>query len=82
MRREDRDAEDLWRCLEIAQAAGVTRADIDADPTLGEIIPILAREFALDGAAMTVITRGLGDDAAARRRTRILALLAQVAGVA
>lgn len=81
VRREDRDAEDLWRCLEIALADGVTAAMIDSDPTLGEIRPILQREMSDGGAAMEVITRGVSDDEATRRRTRIRALLSEVLGI-
>ena len=81
VRTEDRDAEDLWRCLEIALAEGVTAHTLHDDPSLGEIVPILQRELGPGGAALEVITRGLTDDAATRRRTRIRALLTEVAGI-
>ncbi len=81
VRREDRDAEDLWRCLEIALLDGVNRETLESDATLGEIIPILRGELSADGEALEVITRGLNAEEAARRRTRIRALLAEVAGI-
>jgi hypothetical protein len=81
VRNEDRDAEDLWRCLEIAHIAGVTAEDLQRDPTLAPIVPILEREMGPTGAALVSITRGLNDMEAARRRTRVRALLAHVAGV-
>lgn len=43
--------------------------------------PILARELGPSGPAMAVITRGLGENEAARRRTRIRSLLSAVAGI-
>jgi hypothetical protein len=82
VRREDRDAEDLWRCLEIALADGVTAETLDNDATLGEIIPILQRELGADGDALEMITRDVSDEEAARRRTRIRALLSAVVGIA
>ena len=81
VRREDRDAHDLWTCLEIALADGVTVETLQSDPTMGAIVPILQRELGTAGAALDVITRGLSTDEAARRRTRIRALLATVAGL-
>lgn len=81
VRREDRDAEDLWRCLEIAHAAGVTPDVLTKDATLGRIIPILEHELEPSRAAMDVITRGVSEAEAARRRTRVRALLAEVAGI-
>jgi hypothetical protein len=81
VRTEDRDAEDLWRCLEIAHAADVTAEVLRDDPTLGRIVPILERELGPTGAAMSVITRGVNQGEASRRRTRIRALLAEIAGV-
>jgi hypothetical protein len=81
VRREDRDAEDLWRCLEIGLVHGVTAETLESDDTLGEIIPILQRELSTGGDALAVITRGVANEEAARRRTRIRALLAAVAGI-
>jgi hypothetical protein len=81
VRNEGRDAEDLWRCLEIGHAAGVTADVLRDDATLGQIIPILGREMGPTGAAIDVITRGLNEAEATQRRTRIRALLAEVAGI-
>lgn len=46
VRQESRDAEDLWRCLEIALADGVDRQMLDADPTLG----LITRSFSASSA--------------------------------
>jgi hypothetical protein len=43
VRQESRDAEDLWRCLEIVRADGVTAETLNDDPTLAQIVPILRR---------------------------------------
>jgi hypothetical protein len=80
VRDEDRDAEDLWRCLEIAAADGVDADLLRGDATLGTIVPILRQQLAGSGATLDVITRGLSSDEAARRRTRIRALLLDVTG--
>jgi hypothetical protein len=80
VRREDRDAEDLWRCLDIALAADVSAEDLHVDPTLAEMIPILRREFGPAEAALEVITRGMSEPERTRRRTRVRALLAEIAG--
>lgn len=81
VRQETRDAEDLWRCLEIALADGVTTATLTDDTTLGQIVPLLRRELGPDGASLDVITAGVTEVEGARRRTRIRALLAAVAGI-
>jgi hypothetical protein len=67
--------------LEIAFVGGVTAETLKNDATLDRIVPILQSEFGMDGDALAVITRGLSDDEAARRRTRIRALLAEVVGI-
>lgn len=81
VRQESRDAEDLWRCLEIALADGVTAETLNDDATLAQIVPILGRELGPGGASLDVITAGVTDAEGARRRTRIRALLAAVAGI-
>lgn len=81
VRTEDRDAEDLWRCLEIARVEGVAAETLENDATLGQIVPILQSELGADGDALAVPNRGVSDEEAARRRTRIRALLAEVIGV-
>jgi hypothetical protein len=80
-KRESRDAEDLWRCLEIALADGVTAETLNDDATLAQIVPILRRELGPGGASLDVITAGVTDAEGARRRTRIRALLAAVAAI-
>lgn len=69
VRQEDRDAEDLWRCLEIALADGVTADTLDADATLVQIVPILRRELGPGGASLDSITAGVSEAEGARRRT-------------
>ena len=79
VRNEERDAQDLRRCLEVAAADGVTPAVIDAE-VVGDLRDLLQRELGPGGASLAPITRGLSDDAAARLRTRIRSLLADVIG--
>lgn len=79
VRNEDRDATDLWRCLEVANGDGVTATDF----TKTDFPPIrsfLHRELGRDGAALAVITRDLSPEAAGRVTTRIQALLQRVVG--
>lgn len=57
VRNEDRDAEDLWRCLEIAHADGVTATVIDEEPGFDTVSRILAREFGPAGPATAAICR-------------------------
>jgi len=59
VRQESRDAEDLWRCLEIALADGVTAATLHDDATLAQIVPILRRELGPSGPSLDVITAGV-----------------------
>jgi len=81
VRQESRDAEDLWRCLEIALADGVTAEKLNDDATLAQIVPILRRELGPGSASLDIITAGVTEAEGARRRTRIRALLAAVAGI-
>ncbi len=81
VRDEERDAQDLWRCLEIANADGVTPALVDTEAGT-DLRDLLHRELGPGGASLATVTRGLQDDAAARLRTRIRALLADVTGTA
>jgi hypothetical protein len=82
VRHDTRDAEDLWRCLEIAAAEGVTPDDFDGSAALRETAKILWRELGPGGYALPSITAGLQPAAAARLRTRLRALLAEVVGAA
>jgi len=81
VRNETRDAEDLWRCLEVAAAEGVSPVDFD-DPALSGLQQLLAHELGDGGSSLPVLTAGLQDEAAARMRTRLRALLAEVVGIA
>ena len=81
VRNETRDAEDLWRCLEVAAAEGVRPVDFD-DPALSGLQQLLAHELGDGGSSLPVLTAGLQDEAAARMRTRLRALLAEVVGIA
>jgi hypothetical protein len=76
-----RDVEDLWRCLEVAAADGVEPAAFDESEPLERVRATLWRELGPDGAALGSLTAGLQDDAAARLRTRIRALLTETVGV-
>jgi len=80
VRTERRDAEDLWRCLEIAAADDVEPSDFDDSETLRGLPLVLWRELGPGGTAVTALTERLQDDAAARLRTRLRALLAEVVG--
>ena len=80
VRTERRDAEDLGRCLEIAAADGVTPASFADDDALQEVRRRLWLEVGPDGAALPILVEGLQADAAARLRTRLRALLAEVVG--
>jgi hypothetical protein len=80
VRNETRDAEDLWRCLEVARAEGLGPADF-ADPALSELAHLLARELGNRGSSVPVLTANLHEDAAARMRTRLRALLTEVVGI-
>lgn len=80
VRNERRDVEDLWRCLEIAAADGVTPSAFDDDPPLGTVRAALWRELGPRGSALPQLTADLQDDAAARLRTRVRALLTEVVG--
>ena len=79
IRDEERDAQDLWRCLEIAAADGVTPEVVDTEDA-ADLRELLQRELGPGGASLGAITGGLQDDAAARLRTRIRSLLADVIG--
>lgn len=80
VRDEDRDVEDLWRCLEIAAAQGVQPGDFDVDEALGLVRRTLWRQLGPGGTALDVLTHPMQQDAAARLRTRIHALLTETVG--
>lgn len=80
VRDERRDVEDLWRCLEIAAADGVTPSMFDSGQPLGHIREVLWQQLGPHGRALPQLTDGLQEEPAARLRTRVRALLAEVVG--
>lgn len=80
VRNETRDAEDLWRCLEIAAADGITPDLFDGDSALERLRSALWSELGPSGHSLAAITGDRPRERAARLRTRIRALLAEVIG--
>lgn len=81
VRDETRDAQDLWRALEVCLHERVQSSDLDEDESLRRVPAILRRELGAEGPALAVLTDGLQPEAAARMRTRIRALLMEVTGL-
>src|ERR1035437_2840641 len=79
VRNEDRDATDLRRCLEVANADGVTATDFTSSD-VPQIRDLLQRDLGRGGAALAVITRDLSPEAAGQTATRIQALLGRIVG--
>ncbi len=73
VREADRDAVDLWTCLELLAAAGEIKEF--ADDGFDEIREQLSIEFSDDGAAMSVVTAVVTSAEAVRRRTRLRGLV-------
>lgn len=80
IRTETRDAEDLWRALEVCLREGISPTDFDVG-VLEQLRSVLSQDLGSNGAALEVLTTGLQDEAAARMRTRLKALLADVVGL-
>lgn len=80
VRTEDRDAQDLWRCLEIAAAEGVEPATFDSSEPLRHVRTVVWQQLGPDGPATATLVAGLHPDPAARLRTRMRALLAETIG--
>jgi hypothetical protein len=80
VRDERLDAEDLWRCLEIAAIANVEPNDFDDGDALARLRQTLWSELGPDGRAVTDLTLPLQDATSARLRTRLRALLSEVVG--
>ncbi|MGO8874572.1 MAG: hypothetical protein ACLQNG_02235 [Acidimicrobiales bacterium] len=80
VRNEERDSTDLWRCLEVATAEGVTPADLPADPVIGDLGAFLRQQLGRRGPSITAITKELTPAAAGRLETRIQAMLLKVTG--
>lgn len=72
VRQVERDAIDLWTCLELMAAAGemASFSDEEFDSIRGQ----LAIEFADDGPVMAAATVGVSAEEGALRRTRIRGL--------
>ena len=80
VRNEERDSTDLWRCLEVAAAEGVTSSDLPTDPVIGDLGAVLRQELRRGGRSIPAITKELTPTAAGRIETRIQALLLRVTG--
>jgi len=80
VRNEDRDAVDVWRALEVCQAAGIENVDLGADENA--VRNVLATQFSRKGGAMDQIrlAQNLSDESAAALETRMQALMARVVG--
>lgn len=78
VRDEDRDARDLWTCMELIAAADETREF--ASPEFDEIRDQLGKEFADDGPSMRIVTSGVAEAERQRRRTRIRGLVRAIGG--
>lgn len=77
VRTFDRDAVDLWTCLELLAASKETGSF--ADPEFDTVRDQLVVEFADDGPSMVAVTAGLSEPELARRRTRLRGLTRAVA---
>lgn len=78
IRRESKDAVDVWRCLEICHAAGVSNADLG--PDADAVITVLDEDFgrAKPGIAAIRSARGLATGSTLALETRIRALVDSV----
>jgi hypothetical protein len=80
VRNETTDIEDLWRCLEIAAADGVTPEMFDDDQQLRSLRTMLANDLRPAGEAIERLTATRSRTASTRLSTRVRALLAEVVG--
>jgi predicted nucleotidyltransferase len=78
VRDEDRDAVDLWTCMELLAAAGEISEFGSRD--FDEVRRQLPVEFADAGRSMSTITGGVTEEEAASRRTRIRGLVRAIGG--
>ena len=76
---DNRDATDLWRCLEVANADGVIATDFTSSD-IAQNRDLLQRELGRGGNALGIITRDLSPGAAGQTATRIQALLGRIVG--
>jgi hypothetical protein len=80
-RDEDRDAWDLWTCMELVVAAGELGELGDfSSPDFDDIRDQLAREFGDDGPSTQVVAANARDSEVQRRRTRIRGLVRAIGG--
>ena len=77
-RDEDRDAWDLWTCMELVAAAG--ELSEFWSPDFDDIRDQLGQEFGDDGPSMQVVTADVNIPEVQRRRTRIRGLVRAIAG--
>ena len=79
-RQKDRDAIDVWRCLEVCNAAKLTNLEFGSDHKT--VTEILSRDFGKDGVGTQAVARagGLNPVEAQKRATRIEALTKLVLG--
>ena len=77
-RSAPKDAVAIWRCLEIAQRAGVRHSDFDRDPEAAKIIRGAFDERNARAVTAIQTQRGLSDGASTQLATRIRALISQV----
>jgi hypothetical protein len=75
VRHKDNDAEDLWRCLELAYVEGAQRPDGGRHDPIRDVAPVLERSFTGRGSGLDAATRQLSRQGAAERKARIEALV-------
>ena len=78
IRNEDRDAWDVWTCMELVVAAG--ELGEFSSPDFDDIRDQLGQEFGDDGPSTQVVTADVNVPEAQRRRTRIRGLVRAIGG--
>jgi len=77
-RDEDCDAVDLWTCMELLAAS--EEFDEFRSSDFDDVRELLADEFGDDGPSTRIVTSGVAEAEAARRRTRIRGLVRAING--
>ena len=77
-RAEDRDAVDVWTCMELLVAA--QELDEFRSSDFDDVRELLANEFGDDGPSIRIVTAGVAEAESARRRTRIRGLVRAIKG--
>jgi predicted nucleotidyltransferase len=77
-RDEDRDAVDLWTCMELLVAAQEIDAFRSSD--FDDVREQIESEFGDDGRSLRIAMAGVADSEAARRRTRLRGLVRAISG--